>query len=483
MATKKGSTMADPKYKRRRPVPGEDLPALKNVMKEIQNQAISLEDFLTLISPHTGDKGAALAQVMAEDLQLFRKMVIKIYDTMTQDVTDVITNEQLELAKLYTERQELLIQKMVRMLQEIEDRVPGFDFEQYYKDPAAYLSTLFQLADIPDDEEINAARKHLAYHRLQWLQSEGERLKSENMKLQGRLNKLKKIQREEITATIQEELEAEKQKAQLEEQQKAMQNKLDQLGSELQTTIISEETSKADSKSGKQVAKKKKKPAKKVSIQEGPPKDDGGQTVATATVTETVTEKLESGQTQVSRSVRKLVSKKPRKTLEDAPPSQTGVEEVSSKTTVAAAKRRVVKKKKRVALKDRPEWKDVDIEEFATGQQQEVVETPIDIFGQTARRAPEDAGPATRAPSQGARPRQAEAPQPPGRRATAPRDTWARAGSSIHGGKRRSPDVGTRVETNRGSLWVVHGVAVLRVWLKSCPAPCRVPVPSVNLFH
>lgn len=67
---------------------------------------------------------------------------------MSQDVTDVLTNEQLELSKMYAERQELLIQKMVRLLQEIEDRVPGLDFEQYYKDPAAYLNTLFALAEV-----------------------------------------------------------------------------------------------------------------------------------------------------------------------------------------------------------------------------------------------------------------------------------------------------------------------------------------------
>lgn len=61
MAAKKASDFGGPAplpgKKRRRPVPGEDLPAMKNVMKEIQNQAISLEDFLILISPHTGDKG------------------------------------------------------------------------------------------------------------------------------------------------------------------------------------------------------------------------------------------------------------------------------------------------------------------------------------------------------------------------------------------------------------------------------------------
>lgn len=141
---------------------------------------------------------------------------------------------------------------------------------------------------------------------------------------------------------------------------------------------------------------------------------------------------MESGQTQLTKSVRKIVSKKPRKSLKDRPPFQTGAEEVNAAPAQEAApalpaeepaptKRRVVKKKKRVPIKDRPEWKDVDLEEFNVGQQQEVAETPIDIFGRTA---PSDAGPSARAPSPRARPRQPEPPQPAGSRARAPRDTW-----------------------------------------------------------
>lgn len=44
-------------HKRRKTIEGEDLKALKNVMREIEGQNIAIEDFILLIAPHTGDKG------------------------------------------------------------------------------------------------------------------------------------------------------------------------------------------------------------------------------------------------------------------------------------------------------------------------------------------------------------------------------------------------------------------------------------------
>lgn len=78
---------------------------------------------------------------------------------------------------------------------------------------------------IPDDEEVEQARRQLAYHRLHWLKSEGDRLATENAKLQTRLNELKKIQQAEIAETVKKEKEAEQQRIELERQQAEMKNK------------------------------------------------------------------------------------------------------------------------------------------------------------------------------------------------------------------------------------------------------------------
>lgn len=52
-----GAAPKVPQHKRRKAVEGEDLPALKAIMKDIEGQRITVEDFILLVAPHTGDKG------------------------------------------------------------------------------------------------------------------------------------------------------------------------------------------------------------------------------------------------------------------------------------------------------------------------------------------------------------------------------------------------------------------------------------------
>lgn len=82
---------------------------------------------------------------MAEDLESFRQLAKKVYETMTQDVSDVLVNEQLQMVQYYEEKTEQLNDKMMRAINEIYEMAPNFDFERFLKDREFYMQSLFPL--------------------------------------------------------------------------------------------------------------------------------------------------------------------------------------------------------------------------------------------------------------------------------------------------------------------------------------------------
>lgn len=81
---------------------------------------------------------------MADDLATFRKIAKRVYDTLTQDVSDVLANEQIHLTEFYAERYNIFMDKMMRGIDDIYRYVPNFDFEKYYTDKD-YINLLFPL--------------------------------------------------------------------------------------------------------------------------------------------------------------------------------------------------------------------------------------------------------------------------------------------------------------------------------------------------
>lgn len=68
-------------------------------------------------------------------------------------------------------------------------------------------------------------KKQMAYHRLEWLRGEGERLHEENKRLQRRLAEIKRLQKEEQLSALQAQEDAQIRRQQLEEAEKLMQEK------------------------------------------------------------------------------------------------------------------------------------------------------------------------------------------------------------------------------------------------------------------
>ncbi|KAK5640913.1 hypothetical protein RI129_009460 [Pyrocoelia pectoralis] len=229
---------------RRNAPAGEDIKKIREIIKGLNREVVTVQEFVALVSPHTGDNGNVLRSVMVEDLATFRKLAKQVYDTMTQDVSDVLANEQITVADYFNERYTLNMDKMMRTIDEIFRYVPNFDFEIYYTDPD-YLKRLFPLPkealDEVDPEEQAMQKRQEVYHRLQWMRSEGMRLNEENAHLQARLRQLKNQQKQELMKSYKLEEESEQRRSELEATEANLQNRLEDLNESMEKDIIQEE--------------------------------------------------------------------------------------------------------------------------------------------------------------------------------------------------------------------------------------------------
>lgn len=87
-------------------------------------------------------------QVITEDLNSFRKMVYQVYETMTEDISDVLANEQTELSNTHVLKYRSIIKKIINTCKELKDIVPSFNFEDYYQDPEGYVKRSFVVAEV-----------------------------------------------------------------------------------------------------------------------------------------------------------------------------------------------------------------------------------------------------------------------------------------------------------------------------------------------
>lgn len=79
---------------------------------------------------------------------------------------------------------------------------------------------LFQITKAP--EELEMQRRQMAYHRLQWLRTEGERMHDENMRLQQRLEQLKTEQKNEQMRMAEAAAKAEEERQKLAKEEAEM---------------------------------------------------------------------------------------------------------------------------------------------------------------------------------------------------------------------------------------------------------------------
>lgn len=187
----------------------ENLEGIKDVIKQLEYEIITAEQFVAIVGLHTGDRGVALTKVMTEDLNCFRKMVETVYETMTQDISDVLANEQMELAKMYEDKHKNCVEKIMENCKKLKVIYPPFNFEEYYENPEVYLKKAFIVPEMPEEEEFDMVKRHLAFHRLQWMYSEGQRLKAENLRLEKRLAEMKREQRASLKIAVKKEVAAE----------------------------------------------------------------------------------------------------------------------------------------------------------------------------------------------------------------------------------------------------------------------------------
>ncbi|XP_057666518.1 uncharacterized protein LOC130900143 [Diorhabda carinulata] len=228
---------------RRQAPEGEDIKAIRLVLKELKDKTIPIHDFINLVSAYTSDNGHELRECLVEDMKNFQIMCRKIYQTMTQDISDVLINDQLLTVEFYQQKHDIGIERMMRAINEIYDMAPTFDFQKYYISRENYLNQILPIpAKSQEDPEVeHILKRQQLYHRLQWLRNEGERMFEENKRLQNRLHSLKRQQEMEQMNASQAAEAAEAKAAELEKEEEKMRNTLQQLNVDMEKSIIANE--------------------------------------------------------------------------------------------------------------------------------------------------------------------------------------------------------------------------------------------------
>lgn len=143
-------------------LPQEDLPKIRDIIRNLKGQQVTVQEFVGLIAPLTGDNGNTnlfdnfdltnvfvtgqiLLEIMANEICTFRTMANQIYNTMTQDISDVLTNEHVQLIEFQKEQNTLYQQRMMRAIDTIRACVTNFNFQAYHDNPDDYLKSLFPL--------------------------------------------------------------------------------------------------------------------------------------------------------------------------------------------------------------------------------------------------------------------------------------------------------------------------------------------------
>lgn len=230
---------------RRNKPKGEDINKLKQIVKSVRERPVNVYELIGLVAPSTADNGKELQRILGEELSLFRSTSRKIYETMTEDISDVLVNEQIQLKEYTSDRYALYDDKLVRNLNEILEYCPDFNFDLFYTQDE-YLDDIFPLAEVEVDQEtLESLWRQEAFHRYHWLKSEGERLKQENTRLQKRLKDLKKRQKDELNVVAEKEQKADEKRKLLEAAQEVLEERLEDLSESLGKSFVESEIAQA----------------------------------------------------------------------------------------------------------------------------------------------------------------------------------------------------------------------------------------------
>ncbi|XP_066252595.1 girdin-like [Euwallacea similis] len=222
----------------------EDTKQLANILNHLNSAKpkIKVHEFVNLVSKFTCDNGQTMRQVMEDDLVSFRKMVTKVYENMTEDVSDVLVNEQIQTVQFYQDRYDMFNDKMMWMISEIFQMIPDFDFEKYAKDKKEFLEVVCPTPELVQRDNEDVQKRQEVFHRLQWLKTEEKRLAEENSRLEERLEELKKQHKKETMLISMKSEIMEQKMRDLENEELKKQEHLRELASILDENIVRTET-------------------------------------------------------------------------------------------------------------------------------------------------------------------------------------------------------------------------------------------------
>ncbi|CAG9859392.1 unnamed protein product [Phyllotreta striolata] len=208
------------------PITDTNTKQIEIVINDLGDKKIPVQDFVTLISPYTADGGAALRSVFDEDAREFRQKMEKCYEIAVQKA---LGDKQIASIPLYSNKHDVVTDKMVRIINKVLQMVPDFDFDKYWRYGSDYLKSAVPVPRLEEDENLRRLR------------NDCERLTEENRRLELILDKLKMEQKLEQIFADEVHASVESVRVQLEKEEAELRQQLHQLNEKMERYLMGNE--------------------------------------------------------------------------------------------------------------------------------------------------------------------------------------------------------------------------------------------------
>lgn len=119
----------------------EPHPELVNLLKRMDCESVSLQQFMGDVKRYTCDSGQLMFSVADELLGDFQKAAEVAYDDRTQKLGDALAKEQVTLLIRYRKNRNRMLSRAQILQDHLRELMPSFQYEKYRVDPDRHIRT------------------------------------------------------------------------------------------------------------------------------------------------------------------------------------------------------------------------------------------------------------------------------------------------------------------------------------------------------
>lgn len=119
----------------------EPHPELVNLLKRMEYESVSLQQFMGDVKRYTCDSGQLMFSVADELLGDFQKTAEVAYDDRTQKLGDALAKEQVTLLIRYRKNGNRMLSRAQILQDHLRELMPSFQYEKYLVDPEQHIRT------------------------------------------------------------------------------------------------------------------------------------------------------------------------------------------------------------------------------------------------------------------------------------------------------------------------------------------------------